>query len=288
MLRACLLAALLLPAVAGAADAGALRARHAALSERLASNPFGRPLHVESNGAERGHEGDVYAVVDEPYDRVAPALARPDSWCHILLLQVTTKRCEAPGTGAGPTVTAFVTREPDEPIEKAYRVAFRYQLAGAAADYVRVVLTAREGPVGTRDYRIRVEAAPLDDERTFFHLSYAYELGLVARLAISAYLATSGRGKVGFRVTGRDADGQPVHVDGVRGLIERGAMRHFLAIEAFLGSLDEPPGRRLEARLREWYAAIERHPQLREKIGEQEYLEMKREEAAALTSAGDA
>jgi hypothetical protein len=71
-----------------------------------------------------------------------------------------------------------------------------------------------------------------------------------------------------------------VYVEGVRGAIERGAMRHYLAIEAFLESLAAPPGERLEARLRDWYAAIERYPlQLREAIGRDEYVEMKRREA---------
>lgn len=288
MVRVCLLSvAVLAPALGQAADAGALRARHAALSEHLASNPFGRPLHVESDDGAGAHEGDVYAVIDQPYGVVAPALGRPDSWCEILMLQVNARRCEAPGTGAGPTVTAFITRKPRDPVEKAYRVEFRYQLAAAASDYVRVALTAREGPLGTRDYRIRVEAAPLDGERTFLHLSYAYELGLMARLAMNAYLATSGRDKVGFSMVD-GGDGRPVRVDGARGLIERGAMRHYLAIEAFLDSLDEPPSRRLEARLRDWYADIDRYPQLREPIGEQEYVEMKRGAAAGPTSGGGA
>jgi hypothetical protein len=57
-------------------------------------------------------------------------------------------------------------------------------------------------------------------------------------------------------------------------------MRHYLAIEAFLDSLAAPPGERLEARLRDWYAALERYPlQLRESIGRDEYVEMKRREA---------
>ena len=54
------------------------------------------------------------------------------------------------------------------------------------------------------------------------------------------------------------------------GVVERGAMRYYLAIESFL----EAPGR-LEARLRDWYAAIERYPQLREEIGREEYVQMK-------------
>jgi hypothetical protein len=116
--------------------------------------------------------------------------------------------------------------------------------------------------MGTRDYRILVEATPLDAQRTFLHMSYAYTLGWAARLAMDAYLAGAGRDKPGFSVPG-----------GERGVAERGAMRYYLALEAYLES------QALETRLRHWYAATARYPQLREAISADEYLEMKRREA---------
>lgn len=277
MLRACLLlSGLLATGTLQAQDADALRARHAALRQALAHSPFERPLHVESAVSGGKHNGEVYAVIAQPYGALAPALARPAHWCDILSLQVNVKRCDAPGSGAGPTVSAFITRKPREALEDAHRVEFRYALDAAGEDYLRVSLTSPAGPVGTRDYEIRVEAAPLDAERTFLHMSYAYTLGFTARIAMDAYLGTSGRDKVGFSVVERLPGGRPVYVDGVRGVIERGAMRHYLAIEAFL---DSP--RDMEARLHRWYAAIGRHPQLREQVGRDEYVEMKLREAGA-------
>lgn len=277
MLRACLLlSGLLATGTLQAQDADALRARHATLRQALAHSPFERPLHVESAVSGGKHNGEVYAVIAQPYGALAPALARPAHWCDILSLQVNVKRCDAPGSGAGPTVSAFITRKPREALEDAHRVEFRYALDAAGEDYLRVSLTSPAGPVGTRDYEIRVEAAPLDAERTFLHMSYAYTLGFTARIAMDAYLGTSGRDKVGFSVVERLPGGRPVYVDGVRGVIERGAMRHYLAIEAFL---DSP--RDMEARLHRWYAAIGRHPQLREQVGRDEYVEMKLREAGA-------
>ena len=163
----------------------------------LADSPFDRPLHVESAVSGGEHSGEVYAVIEQPYGVVAPALARPAHWCDILMLQVNVKRCEAPGAGAAPTVTAFITRKARESVADAHRVEFRYALAAAGADYVRIALTAPSGPVGTSDYRIRLEAAPADASRTLLHLSYAYTLGFMARIAMDAYLATSGRDKAG-------------------------------------------------------------------------------------------
>ena len=284
MLRACLPALFFLTCICGnaaAQDAGSLRARHAALKEQLVNNPFGRSLHVESTTSGAAHKGEIYAVIEQPYGVVAPALARAAHWCDILALQVNVKRCNASDDVAGETLAAFITRKPRDPVESAHRVDFRYNLFSASADYLHVALTSPSGPVGTRDYAIRLEAAPLDSRRTFMHMSYAYTLGAMARFAMDAYLAGAGRDKFGFSIVDRLPDGRPVYVDGVRGMVERNAMRHFLAIEAHLDSLGTPSAQRLEARLRRWYAATARYPQLRETVGADEYVEMKRREADA-------
>ena len=210
-------------------------------------------------------------MIDKPYSVVAPALARPAHWCDILTLQVNVKRCNA----SDDTLAAFITRKPREPVDSAHRVDFRFQLAATKADYLHVALRSRTGPVGTRDYEIVLEAAPLDARRTFMHMSYAYTLGSMARLAMDAYLAGAGRDKVGFSVVERLPDGRPVHVNGVRGVVERNAMRYYLAVEAHLESQN------LETRLRHWYAATARYPQLRETVGLDEYVQMKRREASA-------
>jgi hypothetical protein len=280
MLRACLPALVCVAFASGSAqaqDAAALRARHAALHEQLANNPFGRSLHVESTTSGSAHKGEIYAVIEQPYGVVASALARAGHWCDIMTLEVNVKRCEA----SEEALAAFITRNARDPVDSAYRVDFRFALATASADYLDVALHARSGPVGTRDYEIRIKAAPLDPRRTFMHMWYAYTLGAMARFAMDAYLAGAGRDKVGFSVVERLPDGRPVHVDGVRGMVERNAMRHYLGIEAHLDSLGASSGQRLEARLRRWYAATARYPQLRETVGADEYVEMKRKEADA-------
>ena len=280
-LRACLAAVLttaFLVAPLRAQDAQALLARHAAVSAELARNPFGRPLHVRSKDRDGRQSGEIYARLERSFDRVGPALERREHWCDILMLQVNVKYCEAPE--AADTLSVLVSRKPREPLEQAHRLDFRYEIAAVAEDYLRVELRSPDGPLGTSDYRIRLEATPLGEERTFLHMSYSYALGLAARLVMQTYLATSGRHKVGFSVVDRLPDGRPVYVDGVRGVVERGAMRHYLAIEAFLGALGAHPAERLEKRLRAWYAATERYPeQLDEALERDEYLEMKRREA---------
>ena len=95
---------------------------------------------------------------------------------------------------------------------------------------------------------------------------------------MQAYLGTIGSDKVGFTVVGRQSDGQPLHIGGMRGVVERNTMRYYLAIEAFLGALSAPPQARLEKRLHDWFAAIERYPRQLHEMEQAEYLDMKRRE----------
>lgn len=270
----CLVAAM---PMAQAQDAAALWARHATLHESLARNAFGRPLHLESSEASGELNGEVYARVAHPFAVAGPALRAIGHWCDILILHPNIKGCVA--TGA--TLNVRVGRKSEQALDDAYPVAFRYEVAASRADYLRVVLDAPRGPLGTRRYRIVLEAAPLEGGSTFLHLSYGYVHGAASRWATHAYLATVARAKVGFSVVGTTAQGKPVYIGGTRGMVERNAMRCYLAIEAYLGALSAPAKEQAERRLRGWHDAAERYaPQLRDlELGE--YLAMKRKEIRA-------
>ena len=264
------------PAPAAAQEAAVLRARHVALQERLASNQFGRPLMLESAQTSGDLKGDVYAVVDHPFSIVQQSLQSAENWCDILILHLNVKRCRV--AGGGKTLGLAVGRKFDQPIEDAYQLDFAYRVAAATADYLQVQLTAEEGPLSTRNYRIQVEAVPLDARRSVVHMSYAYGYGLAARMAMQAYLATIGSSKVGFTILEKKADGTPVYQGGVLGLLERNTMRYYLAIDAYLNALPLAPGEQVERRIRDWYASTERYaPQLHE-MEQSDYLDMKRKE----------
>ena len=255
---------------AQAQDAQALRSKHDSLKSALASSPFQRPVVLQSDSARpAAPQGDVYAVVAYPYAVVKAALQRPASWCEVLILQHNIKRC-APN---GNSLQVAIGRKHDQPIEDAFQVDFRYALRAAGNDHLSVQLAADQGPLGTSNYRLGFQAVPLDAKHTFVHMAYAYEAGVAARMATDAYLATSGRAKVGFSKT---SDG--AFVGGVQGVAERNTMRYYLAIEAYLDSLSAPEGQRAEKRLRDWFAATERHPQQLREMGQTEYLAMKRRE----------
>ncbi len=274
-----LLLALAFPPAALAA-AAELRATYAKLLPRLENNAFQRPLHLHSRDVSGKVHGDVHARLDHPYAMVAAMLARPATWCDILFLHPNTKYCHATPAGDGAAMTLYKGRKFDQPLEDAHRVDLVLRVAAATADYLDVRLDAERGPLGTHDYHIGLKAVPLDDGRTFLHLSYTYAYGLTGRLAKQGYFATLGRGKVGFTVTGKGADGQPQYVGGTLGAAERNAMRYFLAIEAYLDTLGAPAAERLDRRLRAWFAATERHPRQLYELQLNDYLAMKRREYA--------
>lgn len=277
--RAVVLAvALAFASAAQSQDAPTLKAKHESLREKLLNNPFQRPVVLESTQNSGDLKGEVYAVVEQPFSVVGPALEGMGHWCELLILHLNVKGCSAAGKPPAEVLSLVVGRKFDQPLDDGYKVDFAYAMPAASADYLRVQMAAETGPLSTRNYRLMLEAVPLDDNRSFLHMSYSYAYGTAARLAMQAYLSTAGRDKVGFSVTGKTDDGKPVYIDGVRGVVERNTMRYYLAIEAYLGSLAAPASEQQERRLRDWFASTERHAQQLHEIERDDYLKMKRSE----------
>ena len=275
-----------LPAAAASEGASALLREYAAQRPRLEDSPYGRPLALDSREFSHHLEGDAYAVFAHPFGRVEQGLAPAAQWCEILLLPANTKHCQAEDRGGASRLLLFVGRKDDTPIRDAYRLDFRYAVLARAPDYMKLSLRSGAGPLGTRDYRIVLEAAPLDARRTVVKLSYSYGYGTLSRMAMQAYLATFGADKVGFTVEGRDGEGRPRLVRGMRGVMERNTMRYALAIDAYLASLDAPPPERVPRRLHDWFTAIERYPRQLRESDREDYVAMKEREYARM-HAGD-
>jgi hypothetical protein len=268
-----------LAAPAQAQDAASLAAHHVALRDALAHSAFERPLVLESSEAAGALKGDIYARVDQPFARLASAMQGIDHWCEILTLHLNVKHCSASAAGPDAQLSVLVGSKSDQSLADAYRFEFGYKVAAREADYLQVALEAAEGPLGTSHYRIVLEATPIDGQHSFLRLSYAYDQGPAARLAMQAYLATAGRGKVGFSIVGRQPNGAPIFIGNLRGVIERNTMRYYLAIEAYLGALSLPPAQRFERRLADWHAGIERYPLQLHELALDEYLDIKRAQA---------
>jgi hypothetical protein len=278
------LTAALCTAGAHAQDATALHAREVALGGQLAMNQFQKPLVIESRQADGVLEGDVYAVVAYPYSIVGPALQGMDHWCDILMVHLNVKDCAARGSGRESVLSVAVGRRFDQPLPDAFRIDFAYHIASNTPAYLEVLLTAGAGPLGTKNYRIVLEATPADAKTSFVHMSYSYAYGAVAELAMQGYLATTGRNKVGFTIVDRGPDGAPVYLGDVRGVIERNTMRYYLAIEGYLAAYALPAAEQPERRLQNWFAAVERYPRQLHEMERGDYLSMKHRELARAAS----
>lgn len=279
MQAAVLAASLLCVPAAHALDAGpvqALRQKYAEIKPQLGNNQYGQPLFLESTEAPSQLKGEAYALLDYPLEKVSAALRTREQWCDVLILHLNTKYCRAAQVSSGPGLTVYIGKKDPQELDQAYRVDFSYQ-AAASPDYMDVRLNAGKGPMGTSDYRILVEATSVDRNRTLLHLTYSYAYGMTGKIGMQGYLATVGASKVGFTVTGNEG-GKPVHIGGVRGVVERNTMRYTLAIEAYLKEMDAPPGEQMERRLRNWFGATERHARQLHEVERESYMEMKRAE----------
>jgi len=282
-----LVAAILLCAVAAIASepaqgggAAQLRAKHDELQQKLAHNAFGRPVVVASNQNGNQLHGDIYAVVAYPFARVDEGLRDAPNWCHVLILPFNTKHCQASGDG----LSMRIGRKASQPPQDAYPIDFHYRVESRGQDYLKVVLNAENGPLGTRNYQIALEATPIDQGHTFIHLGYNYAFGTLSRLAMETYLGTSGADKVGFSAGGKDDQGKPQLVGGMLGATERNTMRYFLAIDVYLASLSVPENQRVQKRINDWFAATEKYPRQLHEMDRGEYVAMKTKEASRVNA----
>lgn len=256
----------------------ALRAKYAELDAPLRNNPFQRALYLNSMESSSDLKGEIYAIVDYPFTTVNAALNNSAHWCDVLILHINIKYCHASGSQAGTILSVNLGRKYYQPLADAYRIEFNYHNVITTQNYFAVELNAGEGPLGTHDYHIWIEATPVEAGRTLLHVTYAYAFGLTGRLAMQGYLATIGRSKVGFTVTGKTLTGEPTYIHGIRGVVERNTMRYYLAIDAYLAALTVPPENQLEKRLQYWYSATDRYARQLHEVERDDYLKMKRKE----------
>lgn len=259
-------------------SAASLLAKYASLGERLHQNPFQRALVLDSSESADDVAGDIYALVNYPFEAVSTALNDPGHWCDVMILHVNTKYCRASSNQAPTILTVYIGKKAPQPVKEAYPIQFAYRLGAATAQYLEIRLNAEKGPLSTRNYRIQLQAVPVGNGQTFLHLTYSYDFGLAGRLAMKTYLATIGRGKVGFTLTDKPSKGPPEYIGGMRGVVERNTMRYYLAIEAYLGALATPPPLQLQKRLQSWFAATEQYPRQLHEVSRTAYIGMKRNE----------
>ncbi len=259
-----------------------LHERYSALQDRLANSTFQRPLIIESRMASGSIHGDVYAVIAHPFPLLSRALQGAGYWCDIMMLHLNVKNClvgrPAQDASGATGIRVALGRKYDQALEETYQIDFDYRVPLSRPDYFTVQLTAENGPLDTHHYKMAVEAIAINEKSSFIHMTYSYAYGASAQLAMDIYLATIARNKVGFSRLNPQSDSSPIYIGGTLGGVERNTMRYYLAIEAFLAAFELPIDAQPEARLRDWFAAIERYPRQLHELTREQYLRMKRAE----------
>ncbi len=257
-----------------------LHAKFATLEAPLKQNQFKRPLVLESSEISNKLKGDIYAVVDYPLNKVGVELSNPDHWCDVLLLHINTKYCRATANAAATSLRVNVGKKTPEELRLVAHIDFNYKVVTSSPEYFQIKLDAADGPLGTSDYLILLEAVATPNAKTLLHLTYSYAMNFGARLGMRTYLKTIASDKVGFTVTGKQANGQAVYIGGVRGLVERNTMRYYLAIDSFLDAATtaSTEAEQTEKRLQTWFTSVERYPRQLHEMDREEYMSMKRAE----------
>jgi len=255
-----------------------MRFKYHEVEAQLMKNNFGIPLNIESIKENNTMYGDVYGIIDHPFDNVRRTLGVSANWCDIMSLHLNIKACTYRKLNHRYLLTLYCGRKFYQPPEDTYQIPYEYRITSQQRGYIQVLLTADKGPLNTKNHQIKVEAIPLDKHRTFIHLSYGYSYGNLLSMAMKSYFATFGHGKIGFSMESTDEQNNPVYVDGIRGVIERNSVRYYLAIQSYMDTLKFPPEKRFEKRIGKWYDLTDQFKKQLFEMKKEEYCNYKKQE----------
>ena len=266
-----------IPVQAGQDD---LQNKYTEIKTALDKNAYDMPVYIYSSDKDHRMLGEVYGVIDYPFQARQTALSTPSHWCEIVPQHLNIKACTYQYQNGYCQLTFYTGRKYYEKADDVYQLAYRIALTDDQPEYFHVDLSAADGPMGTSDYTIQAEAIPLDETKSFIHFRYSYSYNYMTQLGMSTYLATLGRDKVGFSEIDKDAQGVPVLVNGVRGIIERNAIRYYLAIQSYLDTLRIESAQRFNARIERWFVLTENYHRQLHELDKEDYSKYKQQEFA--------
>ena len=252
-----------------------LRETYEEIEDELLENSYDAPLYLESEVTKNDMRGDVYGIFYHPYKNVSENLASLSNWCEIMPQHLNIKACTYQYSNEQCKVIFYSGRKFYEKADDVYKLDYQFRVSSLKDNYFNAVLNSKEGPLDTTDYVMNVEAIPLSTSSTFFHLAYKYKFGFWTRIAMSTYFSTFGSGKVGFTTDGSDEDGNPIYVDGIRGVIERNSMRYYFAIQSYLDTQKTPLKTRFKKRISSWFDLTEKHHYQLYEMDKKDYLKYK-------------
>jgi hypothetical protein len=267
-----------------ASEALALQQTLRSMEDSLSRSPLKKPLAISSQESSEHLRGDLYASVEYKLAAMGDAAGSAERWCEIVLLLSNTKACRASNSPKANTLLVSVSSSKTADAADATTTEFHLDVRPPDSTYFEAGITATEGPTGTRDITLRLQAIPITATRSFVHLHYAYNTHWLGRMAMQAYLQTLGRGKLGFTLIA-DTDATTTttttttttsnYIGGARAVIERNTMRYFLGLECALAFAQQEAPQRFTAMTGCWYGQVEKYPLQLHEMLRSEYLSMK-------------
>ena len=105
---------------AQAASPDTLRAHFAELRDKGTGQLAGQSIYLRSSESAERMQGEVHALIDQPFDRLRQELAKADRWCDVLILHINVKYCRAVGDAGAPRLQMRIGRKHDQPLASAY------------------------------------------------------------------------------------------------------------------------------------------------------------------------
>lgn len=259
-------------------DGKTLLAQYTKIEPKMSASQFGIPINLVSSEEGNTSKAEIYSVLDYPFENVRNAIMLPSSWCDISVLHINVKACTFKREKNSWLLTMYTGRKYYQEPEDTHELAYIFKTVAAKPDYLSLLLTAEDGPLSTKDYRIVLQAVPLGADKTLLHLSYRFSYGFFGRVAMKTYFGTIGSGKIGFSVVGTDDAGKPEYVGGTKGAIERNVVRYFYAIQTHVEMAKYPADQRFEKSIERWYELTDRHKKQLFELKKEEYVSNKRKE----------
>lgn len=272
-----LLFLLLTALTAAISEAAGTSGRTTSVSAAATQTAAGYPFDILSQEADGLLIAEVSGVVGYPYPSIRDALIDPAAWCQFLPLVFNIKSCTYHRRAGQHFLTLYLGRKFFEPPQNAIQLEYLFRVQRSDESSLQILLTAADGPYGTSDYTIEIEVVAAGDVRTRVRMHSSFRPSLASRVATRLYLLTIGRTKVGFSVTGFKA-GTPVYCGGIKGIVERNAMRYYFALKSYLDTMHLPQSQRFEARLDAWYKLTARYHRQLYEMDKAVYLDAKRRE----------
>lgn len=252
-----------------------LKAKYESIQPQLEQTIYGEPIAIQSLVNENAAYGEVYATLDTSLESLKALFESVTALCDVLTLHTNIKGCKEQSTGSETLLDVYIGRKHYQAAESTNKMKYHLSRHHNGANYIVASLSAIEAPFGVSNLKIYVEAIELNDSQTFLHMGYGYGYSLLGKMAMEGYFLTLGRNKIGFSYVSHNANGDPIYVKGMKGLVERNAMRYFLAIQAYLDTKSVDESARFEKRLGRWFDLTQNYKRQLYEVPRSEYISMK-------------